>query len=121
MIHTTASQTTTPQSSLVPSNPPSTITVRTDNQRNPNRHSPRKTPSPPMHNTYPTTTAAYYPQTTGFNQQQAATHIPGQGTQGVPGFGLCTDFDKRCKQWAQYCGIDEYVDDMCRLTCITCR
>ncbi|CAG2223871.1 CD364 [Mytilus edulis] len=44
VIHTTASQTTTPQSSLVPSNPPSTITVRTDNQRNPNRHSPRRTP-----------------------------------------------------------------------------
>ncbi|CAC5412935.1 PI16 [Mytilus coruscus] len=121
VLHTTATPTTTPRPSIVPSNPPSPITARTYHHRNPMRHPPRKTPPPPMHNNYPTTTAAYYPQTTGFNQQQAPTHVPAQGAHGVPGFGLCTDFDQRCKQWAKYCGIDEYVDDMCRLTCMRCR
>ncbi|XP_052686447.1 putative uncharacterized protein DDB_G0271606 isoform X6 [Crassostrea angulata] len=33
----------------------------------------------------------------------------------------CDDVDVRCPQWAQWCGIDEYVDNNCRKLCKNCR
>ena len=33
----------------------------------------------------------------------------------------CADVDIRCPQWAQWCGIDEYVDNNCRKLCKNCR
>ena len=133
-IRTTAMPTTTPRPSVVPSNPPSPIYPRRDNRnhRHPPRQQPHRRPPPPKYN-HLTTTAAYYPTTTGYNPNfvpttqspyNAGPASPAGAAAAVgagPAMGLCRDYDNRCRQWAKYCGIDEYVDDMCRLTCMRCK
>ena len=127
-IQTTARPTTTPQPSIIPSNPPSPITPKNEHHREPPKQQRRQTRQPPVkYNNYVTTTAAFYPQTTGYNNRNqhyapttpATYHMGPPG--GGPGFGPCRNYDNRCKQWAKYCGVDEYVDDMCRLTCMLCH
>lgn len=122
---------------IIPSRPPSPSPGRDHFHQPKPQHrpqpKPRRPPPQPQYNHYATTTAAYYPTTTGYNNQAPTTqtpyNAPGQGTSAAassvasvgPHVGFCRDFDNRCKEWAKYCGMDEYVDDMCRLTCMRCK
>jgi hypothetical protein len=63
--------TTTPRTSIIPSNPPSPITPGNEHHPEPPKQQQRRqTRRPPVqYNNYVTTTAAFYAQTTGYNNQ----------------------------------------------------